>query len=342
MNASPPARIRYDVVDLPLRRTFAISRGSLDVQQSVIVTLDDGQHVGRGEAPRSHYYGQPIDRITSALDQIIDAYKIIDFVHPWRLHHQLSTRFPGESFAISAIDQAAHDLAARRLGQPLHQSLGLDWGDVPETSITLSMGDPDSVLLQLAEYAHWPIVKVKLGSPHDERSLRAIRGASDAIIRVDANGAWTVDQTIANSRWLADLGVEFIEQPLPATASLSDRLAVATRSCLPIIADESCVVESDVARCVGMFAGVNIKLCKCGGITPAVRMLRQARRLGIKTMLGCMIESDVGIAAASHLLPLLDYADLDGSTLLQPNSYAGVTIHRWQVSKTGWPRQRRH
>jgi L-alanine-DL-glutamate epimerase-like enolase superfamily enzyme len=181
----------------------------------------------------------------------------------------------------------------------------------------------------------WRLYKIKLGTPHDIEIVTELRRHTDAVFRIDANCAWTADETVANSAKLADLGVEFIEQPLPMNASRDDKLRVFRESALPVIADEDCQVSGDVERCHGQYHGVNVKICKCGGLTPALTMLRRARELGLKTMVGCMIESSIAISGAAQLLPLLDYADLDGAVLLRDDPASGVTIEKGVVRLSG-------
>jgi L-alanine-DL-glutamate epimerase-like enolase superfamily enzyme len=180
---------------------------------------------------------------------------------------------------------------------------------------------------KLLEMPGWPIYKIKLGTKYDLDIVRELRKHTDAVFRVDANCGWTADEAIANSHELARLNVEFIEQPLPA-AQWDDVKRVYKESALPIIADESCIGESDVDRCVGHFHGVNVKLVKCGGLTPGKRMVTRARELGMKAMVGCMTESTVGISAIAQLLPLLDYVDMDGAALLASDIADGVKVDR--------------
>jgi L-alanine-DL-glutamate epimerase-like enolase superfamily enzyme len=179
----------------------------------------------------------------------------------------------------------------------------------------------------------WPIYKIKLGTPDDIAIVTELRKHSNAIFRVDANCAWTVDETLSNAESLKSLNVEFIEQPLKANDWEGQR-EVFKNSALPIVADESCITESDIAKCHNHFHGVNIKLMKCGGITPGKRMIAEAKKLGLKTMVGCMTESTVGISAIAHLLPELDYVDMDGALLLAEDIASGVTIKN---GKTYYP-----
>ena len=201
---------------------------------------------------------------------------------------------------------------------------------LPATDYTIGIDTIERMTAKLQEYAGWPIYKIKLGTPGDLEIIRTLRRHTDAVFRVDANCGWTVAETIANARALRELGVELIEQPLPA-GDWEGMAEVFRRSALPVVADESCRIESDVDRCAGCFHGVNVKLVKCGGMTPARRMIARARQLGLRVMLGCMTESTVGISAMAQFLPLADYADLDGPLLLARDPATGVTIERGRV-----------
>ncbi len=183
------------------------------------------------------------------------------------------------------------------------------------------------MVAKLREVPDWPLYKIKLGTADDVAIVRELRRHTDAVFRVDANCGWTESETIANSHRLKELGVEFIEQPLPAE-DRDGAKRVYQESALPIIADESCISERDVELCADRFHGVNIKLVKCGGLTPARRMIQHARELGLKVMVGCMTESSVGISAIAQLLPLLDYVDMDGAALLAEDIATGVTVER--------------
>ncbi len=190
---------------------------------------------------------------------------------------------------------------------------------------------------KLNEQPDWPVYKIKLGTDNDLEIVRQLRQITEAKFRVDANCGWTADQAIENSKALAELNVEFIEQPLPVDASLPEKQKLFEAAALPIVADEDCQVVSDVKKCEGQYHGVNIKICKCGGLTPALSMLRQASTLGMKTMVGCMIESSIGISSAAQLLPLLDFADLDGAILLREEPAKGVEIVNGNVTMPASP-----
>ena len=222
---------------------------------------------------------------------------------------------------------ACHDLWGKVRQAPVWKLWGLSLDKLPPTDYTIGIDTIDRMVAKLQEFAGWPVYKIKLGTPDDLEIVRTLRRHTDAVFRVDANCGWSVGQSIANSSALGELGVELIEQPLPAD-DWQGMAEVFRHSALPIIADESCQIESDVERCAGCFHGINMKLVKCGGMTPARRMVARARQLGLRVMMGCMTESTVGISAAAQFLPLLDYADLDGPLLLARDVAAGVTIER--------------
>ena len=324
--------------DLRLRHTFTIAHDSRDVQETLIVELRDGPLSGFGEATANPYYGITIDRMMTDLGRIRT---LLDTTwhsaeELWeRLHNALATN----PFAQCAIDEAAHDLVAKRAGQPLYAHWGLDLNTPrPLTNFTIGIDTPEVMLAKMQEMP-WPLYKIKLGRPDsDLGTLQLLRKHTDSRFRVDANCGWTVEQTLAFAPELVALGVEFIEQPLPADdwdgmARLLHELPqnLPAGATLPLIADESCITEADVARCAGYFDGINVKLTKCGGLTPARRMIAEARQLGLRVMVGCMTESSVGISAIAHLLPLLDYVDMDGSLLISNDPATGVTFDYGEV-----------
>lgn len=325
-------RVQLHRLELPLTHAFTIARGTLRVQQSLIVELESQGLRGYGEATTHAYYRVTQESLVTSIERcrsLIEDYQGTDAAELWDLLHRELGR---EMFALAAIDAAAHDLFGKIARRPTFETLGLTLGDVPQSSYTIGIDSIDRMIEKLHERSEWPIFKIKLGTPQDLEIVQQLRRETDGVFRVDANCGWTVQETIENSHALKDLGVEFIEQPLPASALRDDHHQVFIRSALPIIADESCVTQSDVEKCAGLFHGINVKLCKCGGITPGYRMLRKARELGMKTMIGCMVESTVGISAAAQLLPLLDYVDLDGAELLSRDIATGAVVKNGNVS----------
>jgi L-alanine-DL-glutamate epimerase-like enolase superfamily enzyme len=203
--------------------------------------------------------------------------------------------------------------------------LGLDPTRTPRTSFTIGLDTPEVVARKVREASAYPILKVKMGAADDRAVLSAVRDATDRPIRVDANEGWTPADARERLDWLAGLGVELVEQPLPAD-QVEETRALRKTSVLPFYADESVHVAEDIPRLAGAFDGINIKLMKCGGIAEALRMIAVARAHGMKVMLGCMIESSLAITAAAHLSPLVDTADLDGNLLLERDPFAGATV----------------
>lgn len=323
-------QLLFHRVDLRLKHTFTIAHDSRDVQPTLIVELRDGAFRGFGEATATRYYGITIEGMVSALEQLRGRIETHDLRNPEAFWAEMQPHLADNPFALCALDQAAWDLWAKRQGMPLYQCWQLEPGQSPLTNYTIGIDTPDRMVSKLLEWP-WPLYKVKLGRPAtDLEAVRAMRQYTEARFRVDANCGWTAEQTLAFAPVLAELGVEFIEQPLPAS-DWTGAKRVYEQSALPIIADESCIVERDVGRCAGYFHGINIKLTKCGGLTPARRMIARARELGLRVMVGCMTESSVGISAIAQLLPLLDYADLDGSLLIANDPATGVTFHYGRV-----------
>lgn len=311
--------------ELPLRHVFSISRESTSVQPTLIVELTDGVHRGFGEATTNKYYGATLELMRASLDKVRTLVESADALEPAKLWERTSLLLADNPFALCALDEAAWDLWGKQQGAPVWKLWGLSTDRVPQSNFTIGIDTVEVMVQKLLEMPGWPIYKIKLGTKYDLDIVRELRRHTDAVFRVDANCGWTADEAIANSHELAKLNVEFIEQPLPA-ADWDGVRRVFHESALPIVADESCIAEADVERCVGHFHGVNVKLVKCGGLTPARRMVVKARELGMKAMVGCMTESTVGISAIAQLLPLLDYVDMDGAALLASDIAAGAKV----------------
>lgn len=315
--------------NLQLKHTFTIANDSRDVQPTIIVELRDTTYRGFGEATSNPYYGITIENMTDALEgirKIVEEQTFSSAEALWEATHPYLIKNP---FAQCALDEAAQDLFSKIKNQKLYEMWGLTPDHNPLTNYTIGIDTVEKMVSKMKELP-WPIYKIKLGTKDDIRIVRELRQNSDAIFRVDANCAWTAEQTIRFAPELKKLGVEFIEQPLPAN-DIDGMKTVFVESDLPIIADESCIIEDDVNKCHGLFHGVNIKLTKCGGLTPALRMISEAKKMGMKTMVGCMTESSVGISAIAHLLPLLDYVDMDGSLLISNDPATGVTFDYGKV-----------
>ncbi|MCK8492788.1 dipeptide epimerase [Spirosoma sp. RP8] len=312
-------------VDLRLKHTFTIAHDSRDVQPTLIVELRDGHYRGFGEATATRYYGITIDGMVAVFEALRTRIETYNLTSPEVFWTDMQPLLAENPFALCALDQAAWDLWAKKQEQPLYKLWNLDPATSPLTNYTIGLDTTERMVEKMQELP-WPLYKIKLGRPETDLAIvRALRACTEAVFRVDANCGWTVTEAIEKSKALAKLGVEFIEQPLPADDWEGAKI-VYKESVLPIIADESCIVEADVDRCAGYFHGVNIKLTKCGGLTPARRMIARARELNLRVMVGCMTESSVGISAIAQLLPLLDYADLDGSLLIANDPATGVTF----------------
>ena len=322
-------QLHHQAYELRLRDPFRIAKGVRSVQPSVILALGSNGRTGYGEASAINYYGQSTARTQRVLEMLRPKIEASAFDSPAALYQRLLPYVGTYPFVQAALDVAAHDLHARLRGVPLQRNL---LERLPNalyarrqnrvTSFTIGI-DTAARMIEKIVARPWPVYKIKLGTDDDLGLLRQLRAVTNSPFRVDANEAWTAAQTIDYSKTLQSLGVELIEQPLPA-ADWEGMREVVRRSHLPVIADESCQGEADVARCAGHFHGINLKLSKCGGLTPALRMIAAARAAGLLVMAGCMVESTVGIAPLAHLLPLLDYVDMDGPLLLTNDPATGI------------------
>ncbi|MBP7935029.1 MAG: dipeptide epimerase [Phycisphaerae bacterium] len=312
---------------LRLRHPFNIARREQEDKVDKEILLIQIEHdglVGWGEAAPTSYYHQSLESAEAALARIAgmlgqDPLAFDAVLDP------LWVQFGDETATIAAIDGAMHDLAGKLLGVPLWRFLGLDRARMPLTSFTIGIDNLEVIRLKTREAAEYPILKVKVGTPQDDDILSVIREeAPNKVVRVDANCGWNSANVLERCRTLSKKHcIEFIEQP--TAAGVHDALpGVRAAGLCPIVADESCVGVQGVLACAGVFDGINIKLSKCGGIRRAIQMIHTARSAGLKIMLGCMIESSVGIAAAAHLGPLVDWVDLDGHLLLANDPFEGI------------------
>lgn len=311
-------KLYWEPINLELRTTFRVAHGASDVRRNVLVYLDDGV----GEAAAVPYYGETQERIIEYLKSLPDLGD-----DPFDLDAVLAKRPAGSRAARSAIDEALHDLWGKKLGQPLYRLFGLNPHNLPLTSFTIGMDDPQ-VMAEQARESGYPILKIKLGGDDDEARVKAIREATSAKLRVDANAGWSREQALQIIPRLVDYNLEFIEQPLAVDDVegyfwLKERLN-ALRVTLPIFADETAKTSCDVAKLAGAVDGVVVKTMKSEGIREALRMIHTARAHDMQVMLSCMVESSVGVTAAAHLAPLCDYADLDGPLLVRNDPYCGL------------------
>ena len=310
---------------LQLKHPFTISRGTRTEIPSIIIELQDGKFSGFGEATANPYYNTFIEKFEEELIIKREIIEVSSNKTPEEFWDYLLPYFKGNMFLLCALDEAYTDLYTRKKGVKLYQYWDLKLKNLPQSNFTIGIDSVENMVSKMKEMP-WPIYKIKLGTKDDIQIVTELRNHSNSIFRIDANCGWNVTETVKNSIELKKLGVEFIEQPLPADNWKGSKV-VFENSFLPIIADESCIVENDVEKCYSHFHGVNIKLMKCGGLTPAKRMVTKAKSLGLKTMVGCMTESSVGISAIAHLTPMLDYVDMDGALLLKNDVAKGVKLN---------------
>jgi L-alanine-DL-glutamate epimerase-like enolase superfamily enzyme len=312
-------KLSWEPVTLNLKTTFRIAHGADDQRFNVIVHLDEGV----GEAPAVTYYNETQKDIMNYLDVLPSLEG-----DPFDFENILGQLPPGSRSARTAVEVALHDLWGKRLGQPLYRLFGLSPDRIPLTSFTISMDNPE-VMAQRAKESGFPIIKIKLGGPDDEAIVRAIRRETSARLRLDANAGWTREKALELIPRLVDYEIEFIEQPLPA----DDREGLGwlrqklrdQKVKVPIFADESVKTSHDVASLAGAVDGVVVKLMKSGGIREAMRCIHTARALDMQVMMGCMVETSVGVTAAAHLGSLCDFIDLDGPILIKNDPFDGVS-----------------
>ncbi len=317
---------------LKLTHTWTISRGSSTEKKNGLLTLAADGVTGFGEAAANVRYGQSWESGEAAFARVKGA---VEGLSPWE-HlawiERAEKEAGGDSQIVAALDMALWDWKGKKLAAPVHRLLGMPTDRMAVTTFSIGIDTPEMMQKKVKEGEKYPSFKVKVGLPGDEANVRAIRAVTGKPIRVDANEGWqTAEEAIARIRWLATMGIEFVEQPLPASRN-SLMKSVKAASPLPLVADESVLHPRDIPALVGLFDGINVKLAKCGGITRAYEMAAIGRALGFKLMLGCMIESSLGIAAGLTVAPLFDWLDLDGNLLIANDPFKGLTIHdgRWQ------------
>ena len=331
-------RISHEVIRLKTRYPFVIARGGYAAHENVVVRITDHDGIeGLGEAAPNKYYGESVATVVAAIDQFAPVLGSADSWSLEAVEASLNRTLRGNMSAKSAISAALHDIVGKRLGTPVHRLWGLDPADAGESSYTIGIADNEGLRQRVADAAQYPILKVKLGTDRDMEIVRVVRDAAPGKrLRVDANAAWTPSHAVKMIDFLADNDVEFVEQPVAQHDTEGLRF-VRSRSKLPVIADESCLVATDVPRLAGAVDGINLKLAKCGSLREAMRIVHTARAFGMQVMAGCMIESSLGISAVAQLAPLLDHADFDGAALLAEDPFAGATIEGGRIRLTSGP-----
>ena len=317
--------IEVETLTVRTKRTFAIARGASDTFERVVLTLREGGVAGRGEAAPTSYYEQDAASVAQALERI-------EINDPWDIEGALEENGFLSPSALSALDSALNDLAAKRLGIPVYRFLGLARPE-PVSAYTLAIADLETTLREAERLAGFPILKMKVGGEEDIETVRAVAEASEADLWVDANEAFSPEEAPEVVRELAAVdSVGMIEQPVPASAGPAALRAVTEAAePVPVIADESAVAARDVPRLAGCVSGVNVKLAKCGGLRRALEMIHTARAHGMLVMLGCMVETSLGVAAAAQVSGLVDFVDLDGAMLLADDPFTGPGYEKGRI-----------
>ncbi len=325
-------KVKYKILNLPFKYPFTISKGTKTHQPTFLVELEFMGLKGYGEAPAIAYYNIPVEQMAADLERKKVFVEKFAFSDPERYWHYLHHLFPNNPFLVCALDIAAWDLYGKLKRKPLHQLWNLEMTAAPFTDYTIGIDTIEKMLAKMKEKP-WPVYKIKVGVENDIEMVAALRKETDAILRVDANAGWTLEQAVQKIPLLKELGVELVEQPL-AKDNWEGMKVLYEKSSLPLYADEACVFEQDVEKCHNHFHGINIKLTKCSGITPARRMITKARQLNMQVMIGCMNESTIGSAAIAQLAPLLDKLDMDGPLLLTEDVATGITYNYGKIAVT--------
>jgi L-Ala-D/L-Glu epimerase len=308
---------RVRTVTVRTERTFAIARSAADAFERVVLELEEAGAVGRGEAAPTRYYGQDARGVAEAL-------RGVEVPDPWDIEGTLARNGHLPPTARAALDSALHDLAAKRLGVPLYRLLGLARPE-PVSAFTLGIAEPEITVEEAKRLSRFPILKMKVGGWEDVETVGAVARFSGAELWVDANEAFSPEEAPEVVRELKGMGVRVIEQPVPAAAGPEAlRRATEVAHPVPVVADESAITARDVPYLAGCVSGVNVKLAKCGGVRGALAMIHTARSLGLGVMLGCMVETSLGISAAAHISGLVDLVDLDGAMLLADDPFEGI------------------
>lgn len=323
--------LTYHTVDLELKHPFRISRSVTELKKNVIVHIDEGV----GEAAPSEYYGENAETVIRCLEKVKD--QLGD--DPFQIESILSNlnkNISGNFSAKAAIDMALHDLVAKRLSIPVYQLLGLDANVPLVTSYTIAIDTPEKMKEKTKLAEGFAVYKVKVGVKDDLEMVKAVREVTDAKIRVDANAGWNADEALEKINQLKEYDIEFVEQPIDPQDKAGLK-RIKEKAGVPIIIDEQLMTSRDIPDFVGLCDGINIKLAKCGGIREALRMIHVARAHGLKVMLGCTIESSVGIAAAAQLGSLVDFLDLDGNLLVANDPFEGLKLDRGKLHLSDLP-----
>jgi L-alanine-DL-glutamate epimerase-like enolase superfamily enzyme len=328
-------KLKYFPFQLKFRHPFTISKGTKTHQPALIVELEHLGIKGYGEAPAITYYHISVEKMIEDIERKKIFIEKFAFTEPERYWHYLHHLLPENPFLVCALDMAGWDLYGKLKKRKLYELWNGDITKNPLTDYTIGIDSIEKMLMKMKEKP-WPVYKIKVGTADDMAIVKTLRANTNAILRVDANAAWDLETALRLIPQLKELGVELVEQPL-AKDNWEGMKRLYNEAVLPLFADEACVAEEDVEKCRDHFHGINIKLTKCSGITPARRMISKARELGVKVMIGCMNESTIGSAAIAHLLPFIDYVDMDGPLLLEEDLATGIGYDFGKISYSGEP-----
>jgi L-alanine-DL-glutamate epimerase-like enolase superfamily enzyme len=327
-------KVFYRSVELPFQYPFTISNGRTKTHQpALIVALQMGNWIGYGEAPAITYYNITVEQMIEDIEKKKMFLEKFAFTDPERYWHYLHHLFPDNPFLVCALDMAGWDLFGKMEKKLLYELWNTEWENLPLADYTIGIDSIENMVTKM-KAKPWPIYKIKLGTSEDIEIVRTLRKHTDAVFRIDANAGWTLTEALDKIPQLKHLGVEFIEQPL-AKDNWDGMKVLYKESVLPLLADESCVFENDVEKCEHHFHGINIKLTKCSGITPALNMIKKAKTLNMQVMMGSMNESSIGSAAIANFLPQLDHVDMDGPLLLTEDLASGISFDLGKVTIHG-------
>jgi L-alanine-DL-glutamate epimerase-like enolase superfamily enzyme len=325
------------IVRLNLQHTWTTTMSSSQYRDTLHTAYTRDGITGHGEGAPIVRYHEDAAGALKAVESMRDFLLSADPMQFGKVMAEVLKRVPGEWAGKAAIDIALMDWVGQKLGIPLYSYFGLDPKDAPITTFSIGIDTPEITKQKTLEAADFPVLKVKVGLATDEPTIEAVRSVTKKPLRVDANEGWKdKEEAVRKINWLEKMGVEFIEQPLPAEM-IEETRWIRSRVHMPIIADEACQRASDIPKLKEAFDGVNVKLDKSGGMLEAYRMIEIAKALGMRTMLGCMVSSSVTVTAAAHLSPLVDYADLDGNLLISNDPFHGVRVEKGKLVLPGKP-----
>ena len=329
--------IKTGIMDLQLKERWQISRGGLDTKQCVLVTLEKDGITGYGEASPNTRYGESVELTLDRIHSVADIYRTHHPFHYREIKAELDEAITDQSCAKAALDMALLDWFGKKWDLPVYRIWGLNPVAAPLSTFTIGIASPEEIRRKVREAADFPLLKIKVGVDNDDEIIGAVRAETDKPLRVDANEGWTDRQlALEKIQWLATQNVEFVEQPMPA-GSYDDVAWLREHSPLPLVADEDVKTAKDIPRLKGVYDGINIKLMKSGGLLEGLQMVHVARAMGLKIMLGCMIESALAISAAAQLAPLVDWADLDSNLLLSHDPFNGIRANEGKLRLTNQP-----